>query len=448
MQKFITFLFLIFVVSACYRDTSAIVSEEQVLQYSLEAALADASPTGSPDYFLFPSSEDLKKIPQDPKNPLTREKIELGRELYHDPGLGIHPVKPVNEYTYSCASCHHVAAGFQAGRRQGIGEGGKGFGVRGEGRDLDPDYLPTEIDVQPIRTPTALNVAFQDIMLWNGQFGATGANRNTRHRWAEGTPLVTNHLGYEGVETQAIAGLTVHRMGLDSAWVVGMGYQELFDKAFPSWEPLRRYSREAAGLAIAAYERTLMAQEAPFQRWLAGDKQAMTEQEIKGALYFFGKAGCVSCHTGPALNKEAFYALGMPDLEGFGIYGNGVDDKTRFGRGGFTGNEAENFQFKVPQLYNLKDSPFLGHGGNYESVEEVIHYKNRAIPGNPLVPQEALSPQFQPLGLSDDEVEAISVFLRDALYDPNLIRYVPSTVLSGFCFPNNDQRSREDLGCY
>lgn len=442
------FFLLIGLLSSCSPDPGVVIEDDIHLAYTLESILADASLTGDPQFFQFPDGTNLRSIPQDPKNPLTIEKVSLGRQLYHDTGLGIHPKKKQNEYTYSCASCHHVAAGFQAGRQQGIGEGGLGFGVRGEARTIDPDYEEEELDVQPIRTPTALNVAYQRIMLWNGQFGATGPNRGTRSQWTPETPLVVNHLGYEGVESQAIAGLEVHRMGVDSVWVTTMGYAHLFDDAFPTWPPARRYSREAAGLAIAAYERTLMAQNSPFQRFLDGDRAAMTANELQGAILFFDKAGCVSCHTGPALNSENFHALGMNDLEGPGIYGEGVDDRTHLGRGGFTGRTEDEYKFKVPQLYNLKDSPFLGHGGNFSSIREVIAYKNAAQAENALVPATALDEEFVPLNLSTQEIEAITVFLRDGLYDGDLRRFVPDYVMSGFCFPNADQRSKEDLGCF
>lgn len=445
--KHIFFCFPLFL-SGCMQDSSVIIPESQHLEYSLQDLISQASPTGDPDYFRFPEATQLDRIPQDRKNPLTIARIELGKQLYHDTSLGIRPKKIAQEYTYSCASCHHVSAGFQAGIRQGIGEGGIGFGVRGETRTINPDYTSEEIDVQPIRTPSALNVAYQRVMLWNGQFGAVGPNERTENRWTPETPLAVNNLGYEGVESQAIAGLLVHRMDVDSNWVVGMGYQHLFDDAFPSWEPIRRYSREAAGLAIAAYERTLLAQEAPFQRWLAGESQAMSEQEIAGAILFFDKGRCVTCHTGPALNKEGFNALGMNDLDGPGIYGAGVDQNTHLGRGGFTGQPSDNYKFKVPQLYNLKDSPFFGHGGNFESVRSVIAYKNAAVAENPMVPIEALDKHFEPLGLSEEEIDAITVFIEDGLHDPNLHRHVPGYVLSGFCFPNADQRSKEDLGCY
>ena len=145
-------------------------------------------------------------------------------------------------------------------------------------------------------------------------------------------------------------------------------YVKLFDQAFPGeMDPL---NRENAGLAIAAYERTLLSNQAPFQRWLDGDLTAMTDAEKRGAVLFFGKAGCVDCHNGPALSSMTFYALGMNNLDGPGVYGDGpaAAEGANLGRASFTGNPADEYKFKTPQLYNLTDSPFYGHGGNFRSV--------------------------------------------------------------------------------
>ena len=110
-------------------------------------------------------------------------------------------------------------------------------------------------------------------------------------------------------------------------------------------------------------------------------------------MLFFSKARCVNCHTGPALNSMTFHALGMPDMQGFDIFGEvPVDEAESLGRGGFTGNPQDNYKFKTPQLYNLKDSPFLGHGGTFTSVRAVIEYKNRAIPSRAPTPLKSLSP--------------------------------------------------------
>ncbi|MDX1666473.1 MAG: cytochrome c peroxidase, partial [Saprospiraceae bacterium] len=341
------------------------------------------------------------------------------------------------------------AAGFQAGIPQGIGEGGSGFGNRGEARVKHGDYAEADLDVQPIRTPSAMNTSFQDVMLWNGQFGATGTNQGTEASWTADTPKEVNHLGYEGLESQAIAGLKVHRMEVEEMVLVDLGYKDLFDQAFPDFPEDKRYTRETTGLAIAAFERTLYANQAPFQRWLKGEMNAMNEAELRGALLFFGKAECGSCHTGPALNKMEFHALGMNDLHDFAgqTFKNNPEDPGHLGRGGFTNRSADMFKFKVPQLYNLADSPFYGHGSSFQSIREVIEYKNDAIAENPDVPAAQLSPDFTALGLSDNEISDIVAFLEGALYDPDLERYNPDAVLSGNCFPVNDDAARQDLGC-
>ncbi|MFK7969379.1 MAG: cytochrome-c peroxidase [Bacteroidia bacterium] len=428
--------------SACHSDDYP----GDVLDRSLEATINEAYPGKGTASLRLPDATDFNAIPQDPKNPLSAAKVELGKNLYHETGMGSEAELAEGVYTYSCASCHHVAAGFQAGTRQGIGEGGMGFGLRGEGRKINPNYKSDEIDVQPVRTPTTLNSAYQELMLWNGQFGAVGDNIGTEANWTEGTPKAVNKLGYHGVEIQAVAGLNVHRMESDASFCEVMGYRELFDAAFPDVPAPARYDREHAGLAIAAYERTLLANEAPFQKWLGGDYNAMTEQQKRGASIFFGKAECGSCHQGPALNNMDFHALGMPDLVGSDVVSD-PEDGAHKGRGGFTGNPSELYQFKTPQLYNLKDSPFFGHGGTFHSVAEVIEYKNTAIPANSNVPASQLDPTFRPLELGNQEIEDLTSFIEDALYDASLERYLPSVLPSGYCFPNNDDHSKDDLGC-
>ena len=173
----------------------------------------------------------------------------------------------------------------------------------------------------------------------------------------------------------------------------------------------------------------------------------MSEQEKSGALLFFGKANCVSCHTGPALNSMEFHALGLNDLNGNGVYGTFIEDNSHLGRGGFTGDPADNYKFKVPQLYNLKDSPFFGHGGSFTSVRDLIEYKNNGIAENSAVPAAQLAADFVPLNLSDKEVTDLTIFIENSLYDNNLDRYVPEMLPSGYCFPNGDLKSKKDLNC-
>lgn len=434
---------LLLSLSACQTD---LIEDRSPWDIALDDAIEDALGIDGKQSLTMPSGIRLDEIPQDPKNPLTEEKIALGRELYHETGMGTQAKKTEGMYTYSCASCHHYGAGFQSGKQQAIGDGGIGFGLKGEARSKNPNYDIDDLDVQPIRTPSAMNGAFQELMLWNGQFGATGLNEGTEDRWTKDSPKETNELGYHGLETQAIAGLKVHRMEVNKDFVDGMHYKKYFDIAFADISEDDRYTRENAGLAIAAYERTLLANEAPFQRWLRGDRDAMTTTQKRGAALFFGKGNCASCHKGPALNEMEFYALGMEDLNGVGIYG-GVDSDTKKGRGGFTGKSEDMYKFKVPQLYNLKDSPFYGHGGTFRTIKEVIQYKNEAQAAQSNVPAGQLADEFVPLGLTDEEINALTAFLQNGLYDPDLERYLPASLPSGLCFPNNDDRSRREMGC-
>ena len=302
------------------------------------------------------------------------------------------------------------------------------------------------LDIQPLRTPSTLNSAYQIVQLWNGQFGATGPNTGTESQWKDGTPIATNYLGFEGVETQAIAGLRVHRMDCDTSLIFNTEYKQRFDQAFSNIPAPERYKLKQAGLAIAAYERTLLANQSPFQRYLRGEKGAMSEHQKQGALLFFGKANCVNCHSGPALNSMEFYAIGMGDLLGEGVHRGKSDDLAHRGRGSFTGKTEDDYKFKVPQLYNLKDSPFYGHGGTFRSVQEVIEYKNQAVAKNRNVPKSQLAEELTPLNLSEEEVQQLTDFVENALYDPDLLRYVPEQIPSGLAFPNNDEQSRQDLG--
>ncbi|WP_373073514.1 cytochrome-c peroxidase, partial [Zeaxanthinibacter enoshimensis] len=210
---------------------------------------------------IIPDSEDLSSIPSDPRNHLTKEKVLLGKFLFHETGLAVVPKTESGRGTYSCATCHHAAAGFQSGILQGLGEGGSGFGLMGEGRHLGEGYDKTNTDMQPIKSPTIVNTAYQEVMLWNGQFGALGVNKGTENQWTEGTPKENNHLGFSGLEIQAIAGLGVHRMDCQPEMITQSNYKTYFDNTFPSVPENERYTKINAGLAIAAYERTVLSSE-------------------------------------------------------------------------------------------------------------------------------------------------------------------------------------------
>lgn len=398
--------------------------------------------------FLMPSSNNYAEIPQDPKNKITSQKVALGKRLFFETGLAKNAAMNEGTETYSCASCHVAGAAFQAGIRQGIGDGGQGFGISGEARIPNANYPEEWLDIPHIRVPNNLNTAYITNAAWDGKLGATHANIGTESRWnEEDIFLRTNHLGYMGVETQAIAGLEFHRLVMDSNLIKSTYYKDLFDLAFPEFPVSERYTFETGGLAIAAYERTMLTNQAPFQKWLGGEYQAMTDKQKQGALLFFGKAACVNCHSGPALNGNEFHAIGMNDMTGNGVLGSFSEEDVALGRGGFTGVAEDNYKYKVPQIYGLKDARFLGHGGTFTSIRNIIEYKNLAIAENDIVPTSQLSPFFQPLSLSTEELDLLQDFLENALYDENIKRYQAESVASGNCFPNNDAQSQSDMGC-
>lgn len=451
-------LVLLATITACSDSKS--VTEQ--LSDELKTSLATAGP--GLEAFILPDETDLDQIPADPANPLTAEKVALGQLLYHETGLATMANDVERIGTFSCATCHHSEAGFKAGVPQGISDGGHGFGLVGEGRVLNdgmdasaPANSPLRPDIQPLASPTTLNVAYQEVMLWNGQFGnASNSSINSglsnQILSTPGTPKAENRRGLSGIETQAIAGLGVHRMSVEGDSLVQNqpDYMQMFAAAYPSSTD----NLEDAAKAIAAYERTLLANRAPFQKWLRGDDAAMNEQELRGALLFFGKANCAGCHSGPALSSKpgatadaVFMALGFADLDTTDprVHGT-VNNLDARGRGGFTGNPEDDFKFKIPSLYNLADAGFYGHGASFNRVRDVVAYKNAAVPQKAIA-SEQLDARFQPLGLSDEEMDDLTLFLETALYDAELDRYVPEALPTGNCFPNADVESIADLGC-
>ena len=457
-------LVLIFsALTACGGSNNSNSNSASNLDESLRETILEASNGEGLTVFILPESDDFSSIPQDVSNPITAEKVALGQMLFHETALATEAVNDDRVDSWSCASCHHMAAGFKAGVPQGIGEGGDGFGLLGEGRVLAAGFSPASTDptlvpdLQPVTSPSVLNTAYQEVMLWNGQFGNAvgGLVNNGIHPSilsTMGTPKAENARQLAGLETQAIAGTAVHRLKTDTDSVLQTNpdYIAMFDSAFPSSTD----ATEDAGKAIAAYERTILANRAPFQLWLRGEPNNMTNQEKRGGLLFFGAAGCVDCHRGPALSSEEgasedemFFAIGFAD---FDINDPRIhtepDDATSRGRGGFTGNTEDDYKFKIPQLYNLVDANIFGHGASFNSVREVIEYKNQALSQSTDATSN-LDARFVPLGLSGEQIDDLTAFIENALYDAELARYVPDSLPTGACMPNADANSLVDLGC-
>lgn len=418
------------------------------LDNELRELVTQASPEKTLEYYVLPNENNLEKIPQDPLNPLTKVKVELGKMLYFDTGLAQNAVKESGKGTYSCSTCHVPEAGFKPNNFQGIADGGVAYGVAGEKRAMNTEYKENEIDVQSARPLTMVNVAYVKNGMWNGSFGGGHVNQGTESVWDEDPGTARNVLGYEGLETQNIEGLVVHRIKIEKELLDKLGYTKMFDEAFPEFPVSERYTLTTASFALSAYIRNILSTRAPFQKWLKGDLSALSYEEKKGAILFFGKANCSNCHFEPNLGSHEFHALGVKDMYQTLSYNAKPSDKRNMGRGGFTHKDEDMFRFKVPGLYNVGDTHFYFHGASKRSLEDVIRYKALAVSENPEVPQERISNKLLPLSLTNEEVSSLVSFLEKSLHDPDLLRYKPTHVLSGFCFPNNDKQSRIDAGCY
>lgn len=431
---------------ACKHDSSL------PLDAQLEKLLADRSKTGSADWYIMPESDDYAALPnQDAKNPVTAEKVALGKMLFFETGIGLEAKYEYELATFSCSSCHVPERGFTAGRFQGIADGAIGFGQTGEARAKHPLYLGDEVDAQGARPLPTINLAYVSNALWAGSFGTFDVNEGTESVWNQDTLIEINFKGFKGLEANNQRALVVHRQIMNKAIADSLGYTAMFDAAFPEIPVNERYSRKTVAFAIAAYQRSLLTNQAPFQEYLKGDKNAMTEQQKRGAVLFFSKAGCVNCHNSPSFNSvpHEFFALGVKNhyQSGFEVFRTGPNDRRNLGRGGFTYREEDMHKFKVPQLYNLKDFDFYFHGASKRSLREVVEYFNEGVPENPDVPKSQISGFFRPLGLTDSEMTDLTEFLTYGLYDPNLLRYKPEQTMSGNCFPNNDPLSRIEMGC-
>ncbi len=432
---------------SCVHDT------ETSTDTLLELTLDKKSPTDSYQGYIMPESDNYAALPnQDAKNPVTEAKVNLGKMLFFETGLGLEPKYAVSKVAYSCSSCHVPSRGFTAGIFQGIADGGLGFGHSGDGRYKNPLYSGDEVDAQGARPLPTINTTYVTNALWAGTFGSFGINAGTESIWNQADTLVNiNFKGLMGLEANNTRALIVHRQVINKAVTDSLGYTPLFDAAFPDIPESERYTQMTGAFAIAAYFRTILTNQAPFQRWLKGEKSAMTETQKKGALLFFGKAGCSNCHNSPSLNSSPhqFFALGVNNLyqSGHLVFRTGATDRRNLGRGGFTYREEDMHKFKVPQLYNLKDVDFYFHGASKTSLRAVVDYFNAGIPENPLVPASQITALFHPLNLTKEEVTDLVDFLENGLFDPNLARYAPAQTMSGNCFPNNDYPSRVETGC-
>ncbi len=317
-----------------------------VLVLALAAALPAVAAQPDPD----PRRPEWKKLyerPEDVPFPSTDrysdEKAALGRMLFFDPVLS-------GDGTKSCASCHNPALSWGDGLGRAIGAGDK--------------PLPT-------RAPTLIDIAWIPALGWDGRFPDLES-------FAFDAPITSPTI-MDRTEKDLVAALTGNP-----------GYRRAFAAAFGQ----RPIARATISEALATFERGIIAEEAPFDRWIAGDEDAISDEAKHGFDLFNGKAGCAGCHKGWNFTDAGFYDIGT---------GKGDD----IGRGRlFPTSIKLRYAFKVPTLRDVaRRAPYM-HDGSEASLADVIELYNRGGIDRP-----SRSELIKPLGLSDEEKTALIAFL-------------------------------------
>jgi cytochrome c peroxidase len=316
-------------------------------------------------------SQGTKQITGLDTNPLTRAKIELGRQLYFDTRLSA-------DATVSCASCHDPAMGYTAHTTTGVGIGGQKGGRN---------------------SPVSFNRILSGKQFWDGRADSLEAQ-------AVGPIANPIEMGFthEGV---------VKRLGEIPV------YKKQFDKIFGE------VTIDRVGQAIAAFERTLVTSPSPYDYHeellpfakmdaediaedeelaakyaavkAAAEAHPMSESAKRGRDLFFGKANCTACHVGANLADEQYHNLGV-----------GMDKpEPDLGRFVVTKDEKDTGAFKTPTVRNVAlTAPYM-HDGSVATLEEVVAWYDKGGHPNP-----QLSDKIKPLNLSDEEETDLVEFMK------------------------------------
>lgn len=320
-----------------------------VLAAALAACGGDEmlSPGAQADWdWNVPAGFPVPRVPAD--NAMSPAKVSLGRHLFYDKRLS-------GNQTQSCASCHRQEAAFSDGHPVGIGSTG---------------------EAHPRNSMSLANVGYQPVLNW----GNPGMLRLEQQALI---PLFGAHpveLGMGGREAELLRRLR------DEA-----RYQELFPAAFPGdADPV---SVQNVTRALAAFQRTLISANAPYDRYTRGDAGAISAEARRGeALFFSEKMECFHCHTGTLLTSASdwvgkasaeieYFNTGLYDVDGRGGYPQG-----NAGIHEFTGRAEDMGKFKAPSLRNVELTAPYFHDGSAATLDDVLdHYAagGRTLHGGP-----------------------------------------------------------------
>jgi cytochrome c peroxidase len=314
-----------------------------------------------------------ERAPTPPDNPTTPEKVALGKRLYHDTRLS-------GDGTLSCASCHDLYAKAGGdGRRTATGIAGQ-IGDR--------------------NVPTVWNAAFQSVLFWDGR-------AHSLEEQAAGPIMNPVEMGMPS------AAEAERRIAADPA------YREEFARVFGAQRPI---TLDLIVKALAAFERTLITPDAPYDRFVRGDAGSLTPAQIRG-MALFESLGCVTCHQGPAFSDASLLGGNMA----FRVFpANATPFETRYGLmqdGGATGSENVRGIWRVPSLRNVALTGPYFHNGSVDKLSEAVRIMASAQLGATLgkdkgavravvwSPAERSFKREEKRTVSDRDVEDIVAFL-------------------------------------
>jgi len=313
-------------------------------------------------------------LPDDPK-------VELGRMLFYDNRLS-------GNVSVSCADCH-----------------GDDFGWT-DGSDLCRGYTGTS---HWRNCQTIVNAAYYDKLFWDGSSKSLEAQAVSAARGA--------------VSGNGERDMMEERLRQVPEYVDR--FQDVFGTPRPALEDAWR--------AIAAFERTLIQTDTPFDRYMRGDLDALSDEARAGLALFRGKAGCIACHSGPLLSDQSYYNLGVPPNPAFEFdasrqitfrfeqYAKGVPEplyrqtKTDLGLYYVTKRTEDMGAFRTPSLrYLVYSAPYM-HNGVFFTLEEVVDFYDRGGDDDPVAALAGFSTKaknMRPIGLTDGEKSELIAFLE------------------------------------
>jgi cytochrome c peroxidase len=329
----------------------------------------------------IPKLGPLGPPPDTPDNPMTPEKVELGKMLFFDPRI-------TGDASLSCATCHVPKLGW------------------GDGADIGRGYPGTSHwrNIQ-----TIVNTAYYNKLFWDGT-----------SRSLESQAETANWGGVAGNGERDMMEARLYQIPQ---------YRTRFKQVFGDEWPLLKN----AWRAIAAYERTLVQRDTPFDRYMKGKKRALSAKAKKGLGLFQGKAGCIQCHNGPLFSDQKYYNTGVPENPGFEEdplkqitfrfeqYAKGVHEsmyrktKTDLGIFYMTKRKTDMSKFRTPSLrYTKYTAPYM-HNGVFFTLEEVVDFYNNGGGKDQALRNFGIATKTKKvkrLNLSDAEKEALVAFLE------------------------------------